>query len=64
MFRRTSTQRPLFGVGHRIIDPDKRARLEGTWAHQYRNHALPLIDEELFAKYLIPLEKSDAKLTR
>jgi hypothetical protein len=36
------------------MDPDKRARLEGTWAHQYRNHALPLIDEELFAKYFAP----------
>jgi len=51
MFRRTSPQRPLFGIEHRIMDPDKRARLEGTWAHQYRNHALPLIDEERFAKY-------------
>jgi hypothetical protein len=50
MFRKTSPQRPLFGVEHRI-DPEKRARLERTWAHQYRVHALPLIDEMLFAKY-------------
>lgn len=33
------------------MDPDKRARLERTWAHQYRSHALPLIDEGRFAKY-------------
>ena len=33
------------------MDRDKRARLEKTWAHQYRSHALPLIDEERFAKY-------------
>jgi hypothetical protein len=50
MFRRTSPQRPLFGVEHRM-DPAKRARLERTWAHQYRCRALPLIDESRFAKY-------------
>lgn len=54
MFRPTSPQRPLFGVEHRIMDPDKRARLEGTWAHQYRNHALALLDEGPFAKYFDP----------
>jgi len=36
------------------MDPDKRARLEGTWAHQYRSHALRLIDEDRFAKYFDP----------
>ena len=36
------------------MDRDKRARLEGTWAHQYRSHALPLIDEDRFAKYFDP----------
>ena len=36
------------------MDPVKRARLERTWAHQYRNHALPLIDEMRFAKYFDP----------
>lgn len=36
------------------MDPVKRARLEGTWAHQYRRHALPLIDEGRFAKYFDP----------
>jgi len=50
MFRPTSPQRPLFGVEHRM-DPEKRARLERTWAHQFRSHALPLIDESRFAKY-------------
>jgi hypothetical protein len=53
MFRKTSPQRPLFGVEHRI-DPAKRARLERTWAHQYRRYALPLIDETRFAKYFKP----------
>jgi hypothetical protein len=36
------------------MDPTKRTRLEGTWAHQYRGHALPLIDEGRFAKYFDP----------
>jgi hypothetical protein len=53
MFRRTSPQRPLFGVEHRI-DPAKRARPERSWAHQYRCHALPLIDEGRLAKYFDP----------
>jgi hypothetical protein len=53
MFRETSPQRPLFGVEHRI-DPTKRARLERTWAHQYRTCALGLIDEARFAKYFNP----------
>ena len=50
MFRPTSPQRPLFGVENRL-DPVKRARLERTWAHQYRSNALGLIDEGRFAKY-------------
>ena len=50
MFRPTSPQRPLFGVEHRIDDV-KRARLQQSWAHAYRNNALPLIDESRFAKY-------------
>ena len=36
------------------MDPVKRERLEKTWAHQYRSHALPLIDEGPFAKYFDP----------
>ncbi len=50
MFRPTSPQRSLFAVEHRL-DATKRARLERTWAHEYRVHALPLIDESRFAKY-------------
>lgn len=53
MFRPTSPQRPLFGVEHRM-DPTKRARLEKTWAHQYRAHALRLIEEKPFARYFDP----------
>lgn len=44
MFRRTSPQRPLFGVEHRL-EKEKRARLEKTWAQPYRTKALGLIDE-------------------
>ncbi len=36
------------------MDSVKRARLERSWAHQYRSHALPLIDEAPFAKYFDP----------
>jgi hypothetical protein len=50
MFRPTSPQRPMFGV-EQWMDPVKRARLERSWAHPYRNHALTLIDESRFAKY-------------
>jgi hypothetical protein len=50
MFRATSPQRSLFCVESQM-DPVKRARLERTWAHQYRLHALSLIAEERFAKY-------------
>lgn len=50
MFRPTSPQRSLFAVEHRL-DAAKRARLERSWAHEYRAHALPLIDESRFAKY-------------
>jgi len=48
MFRTTPPQRPLFGVEARL-DATKRARLERTWAHQFRGSALPLIDEQRFA---------------
>ena len=50
MFRSTSPQLGLFSVGHRL-DETKRARLQKTWAHQFRNAALRLIDEERFAKF-------------
>lgn len=53
MFRPTSPQRPLFGVEHGM-DPEKRTRLERTWAHAYRSSALPLIDEDRFAKFFDP----------
>jgi hypothetical protein len=53
MFRKTSPQRPLFGVGHRL-DDTKRARMEGSWAHAYQRKALGLIDEDRFAKYFDP----------
>lgn len=50
MFRPTPPQRSLFAVENRM-DPEKRARLEKSWAHAFRKGALPLIDEELFRPY-------------
>ena len=50
MFRPTSPQLGLFSVGN-LLDETKRARLQKTWAHQFRNAALRLIDEERFAKF-------------
>ena len=53
MFRQTSPQRTMFGVENRL-DPMKRARLERSWAQQFQKAALPLIDEQRFAKYFDP----------
>ena len=50
MFRPTSPQLGLFSAGNRL-DETKRARLQKTWAHQFRTAALRLIDEERFAKF-------------
>lgn len=50
MFRPTPSQRPLFGVENRMSS-DKRARLEGSWAHAFRAQALALIDEEQFRQF-------------
>jgi hypothetical protein len=50
MFRATPPQRPLFGVESRL-DATKRSRLQRTWAHQFRSAALPLIDEQRFARF-------------
>lgn len=33
------------------MDPEKRARLEKSWAHAFRTSALPLIDEDQFRRY-------------
>jgi hypothetical protein len=53
MFRETPPQRPLFTVEAQR-EATKRARLERTWAHQFRRYALPLIDERQFARYFDP----------
>ena len=50
MFRPTSPQLGLFSVGNRL-DETKRARLKQSWAHQFRNAVLHLIDEERFAQF-------------
>lgn len=57
MFRETSPQRPLFGI-ETSMDPTKRARLERTWAHPFRNVALPLIPEQRFARFF---DESDGR---
>ena len=47
MFRPTDPQ--LSRLESRfVISPKKRARLERSWAEPFRQHVLPLIDEELF----------------
>jgi Transposase domain (DUF772) len=53
MFRKTSPQRSLFSVENQM-DSTKRIRLEKSWAHQFHSNALPLIDEDAFAKYFDP----------
>ncbi len=50
MFRPTSPQRSLLGIEFRL-GPEKVARLKRSWAEAWRTHALPLIDEQAFAKY-------------
>lgn len=50
MYRPTSPQRPLFGADFQLGEAKKK-RLEKSWAHQYRNRALSLIDESRFEKY-------------
>lgn len=47
MFRRSDPQGSLFQTSE-LIPEEKRKRLEGTWAWQFRCEALPLIDEERF----------------
>ena len=63
MFRRTSPQRPLFGVEHRL-GQDKRSRLEKSWAHAFREHALPLIREEQFQRFFDDKEGRPNKSVR
>lgn len=46
------------------MDPSKRARLERSWAHAFRNAALPLIDEQRLAKYFDPGNGSPNKSVR
>lgn len=47
VFRPSEAQGNLFEVGN-LLPPDKLARLEAEWPGQFREHALPLIDEEQF----------------
>lgn len=47
MFRPTSPQESLLG-NQFLLPPEKRARLEKSWAHPFRTQVLPLIDEEVY----------------
>ena len=47
MFRRSNPQGHLFQTANLLPD-DKRERLEQDWPGQFRQHALPLINEEHF----------------
>ena len=48
MFRARDPQESLFGTSN-LVPPDKAKRLQASWAEGFRAHALPLIDEEVFA---------------
>ena len=48
MFRARDPQESLW-QSQFLVTPKKAKRLEGSWAEVFRNEALPLIDEELFA---------------
>ena len=47
MFRLTDPQGSLFETSN-LLSGEKLKRLEVTWAWQFRQHALSLIDENLF----------------
>jgi hypothetical protein len=47
VFRRSDSQGSLFQISNLLPD-EKRERLEREWPGQFRQHALPLIDEEQF----------------
>jgi len=53
MFRRRDPQSMLFESSN-LLPPAKRARLAKSWAQAYRDLALPLIKEELFAPLFDP----------
>jgi len=48
MFRRRDPQSLMFETVH-LLPEEKRARLEKSWAHVYREQALALVKEEPFA---------------
>ena len=53
MFRQRDPQDSLFGTSH-LVPPDKAKRLRASWAEGFRAHALPLIDEAVFAPLYCP----------
>ena len=48
MFRKRDAQGSLF-ESSLLIPAAKAKRLQGSWAETFRQRALPLIDEEIFA---------------
>lgn len=47
MFRKTDPQRSLLECEF-LVPPEKVERLKHSWAEPFRQHVLPLIDEEIF----------------
>jgi hypothetical protein len=47
MFRKTAPQRSLLECEF-LVPPEKKARLEKSWAKPFRDRILPLIDEDVF----------------
>ena len=47
MFVKTDPQRSLLECEY-LLPPEKRARLEKSWAEPFRQRVLPLVDEEVF----------------
>lgn len=50
MFRKRNPQGSLFESSF-LLPPEKQKRLDKTWAGQFRDKALPLIDEQAFADF-------------
>ena len=50
VFRVRDPQRSLLETTH-LLPEEKRKRLHGTWAEEFRNRALRLMDERLFADF-------------
>lgn len=53
MFRRTDPQTSILETRF-LVPPEKRERLERSWAHPFRERVMPLIDEEVLRESFDP----------